>query len=224
MLAGGKVAERIGTGAEMIVRIGQIGLGADHADLELAGAPALADARVEDSGFLARVRTHDQKYVRLLDPGDRWIEDPGRPPRIGVEGIAALHRQVGGAAFGQQLLQRKHLFDRGDVARYRADPLAVDAAGFRCDRGKRLSPRRGAELAVFSNIGPVEPLGAQAIDDVTGLVGNPFLVDRLVDARQHPHHLAPAGVDADRRTNAVHHVYRLRLAELPWTRGERIRF
>ena len=81
----------------------------------------------------------------------------------------------------------------------------------------------GAELAIIADIRPVEPLRAQAVDDVAGLVGNPFLVHGLVDARQDPHHLAATGVDAYRRADAIHDVDRLRLAKLPRTRGERIR-
>ncbi len=72
------------------------------------------------------------------------------------------------------------------------------------------------------DIGTVKPLRAQAVDDMAGLVGNPFLVHRLVDARQDPHHLAAAGIDADRRAYAVHHVDRLGLAELPGPRRESI--
>ena len=95
-------------------------------------------------------------------------------------------------------------------------------AGLGGDRGKGFRPRGGAELAVLPDIGPVEPLRAQAVDDVAGLVGNPFLVHGLVDARQDPHHLAAAGIDPDRRTDAVHDVDRLGLAELPRPRRERI--
>ena len=82
----------------------------------------------------------------------------------------------------------------------------------------------GAQLAVLPDIGTVEPLRAQAVDDVAGLVGNPLLVHRLVDARQDPHHLAAAGIDPDRRADAVHHVDRLGLAEFPGPRRERIGF
>ena len=53
-------------------------------------------------------------------------------------------------------------------------------------------------LPFFTDIGTVEPLGAQAVDDVAGLVGNPLLVHGLVDARQDAHHLAAAGIDPDR--------------------------
>jgi hypothetical protein len=48
MLAGGEFAERVGARAEIVVRIGEIGPGADQTDFELAAAPALADARVEN--------------------------------------------------------------------------------------------------------------------------------------------------------------------------------
>ena len=85
-------------------------------------------------------------------------------------------------------------------------------------------PGRGLQLAVDAHVRPVEPLRAQAVDHVPRLVGNPLLVDRLVDARQDAHHLAAARVDADRRADRVHHVDRLRLAELPRPRRERIGF
>ncbi len=68
---------------------------------------------------------------------------------------------------------------------------------------ERLRPRRRLEPAVEAHIGPVEPLDAQAVDDVAGLVGDPLLVHLVVDARQDAHHLAPAGVDADRRADRV---------------------
>ena len=89
---------------------------------------------------------------------------------------------------------------------------------------ERLGPRRRAQLAAFPDIGTVEPLGAQAVDDVPGLVGNPLLVHGLVDARQDPHHLAAAGIDPDRGADAVHHVDRLGLAEFPGPRREGIGF
>ena len=50
---------------------------------------------------------------------------------------------------------------------------------------------------------------------MTGLVGDPFLVDGVVIARQNPHDFAPARVDANGRADRVHHVDRFRLGELP---------
>ncbi len=222
MLAGGEIAQRVGARAEIIVGVGQVGLGADDADLELTGAPTLANARIENGGFLARVRAHDQQRVGLFDAGNGRVEDIGGAPRLRIEGVAALHRQIGRTAFRQQFLQREHLFDRGNVAGDRADPFAVDAAGLGCDRGEGFLPGGGAELAVFPDVGAIQPLRAQPVDDVAGLVGDPLFVHRLVDARQDPHHFATTGIDPDRRAHAIHHVDRLGLAELPRPRRERV--
>ena len=189
----------------------------------MAGAPALADARVENGSFLARVGADDQERIGLLDPGNGRIEDPGRPSRLGVKGVAALHGQIGRTVLAEQILEREHLLDRGEIAGDGPDPLAVAHPDLGRYRRKSFLPRRGAKLAVVADIGPVEPLRAQAVDDVAGLVGNPFLVDRLVDARQDPHHFAAAGIDPDRGAYAVHHVDRLGLAELPGPRGKGVR-
>ena len=58
-----------------------------------------------------------------------------------------------------------------------------------------------------------------------GLVGNPFLVDGVVDARQDAHDLAAARIDPDRRAQRVHDVNRFRLRELPrpGVEGDRLR-
>ena len=47
-----RLAERLRPGAEIVVRIGEVGLLADQPDREAAVAPALADARVEHRRFL----------------------------------------------------------------------------------------------------------------------------------------------------------------------------
>ena len=140
MLAGGEFAERIGARAEIVIRVGEIGPDADQTDLELAAAPALADARVENGGLPARVRAHDQERVGLLDAGDGRIENVGGAAGFGVEGIAALDRKVYGAVPPLQLLQREHLLHRGEIARDGADPLAVAAGYFRRNRIERLVP------------------------------------------------------------------------------------
>jgi hypothetical protein len=93
-LAASKVAQRIRTGADVIIIIGEIGLGADHADLELTGAPALADARVENRGFLARVGADDQQRIGLVDADNGRVEDIGRATRLGIEGVSALHGEI----------------------------------------------------------------------------------------------------------------------------------
>jgi hypothetical protein len=68
----------------MSARIGQIDALADQADREMPHAPALADARVEDRGLVARIGADDQRGVRLLDAGDGRVEDIERaaPARV----------------------------------------------------------------------------------------------------------------------------------------------
>ncbi|MBA7473631.1 hypothetical protein ES707_08972 [subsurface metagenome] len=224
MLAGGEIIQRVRARADVVVVIGKVGLRADHADLELPAAPALADARVEQRALAARVGADDQQCVGLINTGNGRVEHVGAAAGFGVEGFAALHRHIGRAKLGEQLLHGEHVFDRREVTGNGADALAVETAGFRCDRCKGFLPGGRTKLAVLSDIGPVEPLRAQAVNDVARLVGNPLLVHGLVDARQDAHHLAAAGVDPDRGAYAVHHIHRLRLAEFPRTGGKRIGF
>ncbi len=80
----------------------------------------------------------------------------------------------------------------------------------------------GAQAAVDAQIRLVEPLRAQAVDDVAGLVGDPLFIHVVIGARQDTHHLAAAGVDADGRADRVHDVDRLRLVELPGPRRKGI--
>ncbi len=63
---------------------------------------------------------------------------------------------------------------------------------------------------------------AQTVDHVTRLVGNPLLVHVFIGARQDPHHLAAARIDADRRAHRVHDVDRLGFVQLPRTRRKRV--
>ena len=60
--------------------------------------------------------------------------------RTAVEGGAALCREINRAAFGQQILERKHLLDRREITCDRADPFAVDPAGPCGDRCERFRP------------------------------------------------------------------------------------
>ena len=55
------------------------------------------------------------------------------------------------------------------------------------------------------------------------LVGDPFLVDGIVHARQDAHHFTPARIDANGAAESVHDVDRERLGELPRPRHEGVR-
>ncbi len=73
-LAGGELGERIGTGAEMLVGIGEVDPLADQPDLEVALAPPPADAGVEHRRFAARIGADDENGVGAIDAGDARVE------------------------------------------------------------------------------------------------------------------------------------------------------
>ncbi len=120
-------------------------------------------------------------------------------------------------------MKRENLLAGGEIADDCADALRSCLFDPGRNRGERLRPRRFAQAPVLADVGRIEPLRAQPVDDVPGLVGNPLLVHRLVRARQDAHHLAPARIDADRGADSVHDVHRFGLAELPWPGRERVR-
>ena len=131
---------------------------------------------------------------------------------------------VGRTKIGEQRLEREHFLDRRQIADDRADPggrCRLDLAG---DRGESLRPARGSKGAVDAHVRAVQPLRLKPIDNVPRLVGDPFLVDRIVDARQDAHDLAAARVDPDGRAQGVHDVHRLGLEVLPGSGVERGRF
>ena len=101
--------------------------------------------------------------------------------------------------------------------------LGLAACHFGGNGLERFAPGRRPQPAVLAHIGLIEPLRAQAVDDVARLVGNPFLVDVVIGARQDAHHLAAAGIDADGAAERVHDVDRLGLVQLPRPRRERVR-
>jgi hypothetical protein len=190
---GDELAQGLGAGAEMLVRVGQIDPLADQADRQGRGAPTLADAHVEKRGFGARVRADEEHRVRLLDPGDRRVEDVGGAPvgrrqngavlpPIEVRRAEALHQQLEGV----KLLHRR------EVAGDRPDARRIGPLHLPGDGRERLAPGSRAEPSALPQVGPVEPLHPQAVNDVAGLVRDPLLVDGLVDARLDPHDLAPA--------------------------------
>ena len=205
------------------VGIGQVGPLADQPDREIAGAPALADARIEHGRLVARIGADDQQRVGLLDAGDGGIEQVGRPAPLRVERGAILPAiEIADAEPAHQVLEREHLLDRGEIAGNRADARRRRRLDLGGDRAERLRPGCGAQPAVLADVRLVEALAAQAVDDVARLVGNPLLVHVVVDARQDAHHLAAAGVDADRGADRVHDVDRFGLVQLPRPRREGI--
>ncbi len=211
-------------GAEIVVFVGEIGLLADDANRESPGAPALADAGIEHRRFAARIGADDQQSVGALDAGNGRIEQVACPAPCRLKHRAVLARvDIGAAKSRHQILEREQVFDRREIAGDGADALAVRRLHLGGDGGKGFLPGRRLQAAVHAQIGLVEPLGAQSVDHMAGLVGNPFLIHVVIAARQDAHHLAPARVDADRRSERIHHVDRLGLGQLPGPRREGIR-
>ncbi len=192
------IRQRLRPGAEIVVGIGEIRAFADQADREVAHAPALADAGVEHGRLAARIGADDQQGIGLLDPGDRGVEEIARPAPLRIERRAVLPAvEIDDAEPRHQILEREDFLDRRQIADNGADAFGLRRADLGGDGVERLPPRRRIELAILADIGLVEALGAQPVDHVTRLVGNPFLVHVVVDARQDAHDLAPAGIDAD---------------------------
>lgn len=60
----------------MIVSEGEIGRLADHRDLEVEiGEPSLADARIDERRFKARIGADDQDTVGALNPSNAGIKE-----------------------------------------------------------------------------------------------------------------------------------------------------
>ena len=215
--------QRLRPGAEIVVRISEVGPLADEADGESRHSPALADAGVDDGRFAARIGADEQQRIGLLDPGNAGVEEIRRPPPFRVErGTVLPAVEIDDAQPRHQILQRKDFLDRGKIADDGADALGIRTFDLGCDGVEGVAPGGRMQLPILANVGLVEALGAQSVDHMAGLVGNPFLVHGVVDARQDAHDLAPAGIDADGRADRVHDVDQLGLVQLPRPRGEGI--
>src|SRR5208337_5103982 len=97
---------------------------ANEPDREIAYAPALADARVEDGGFPSRIRADKKQSVGLFDPSNAGVEEIGCPSPGRIErGTVLPAIEIGDAEAGQQILERKDLLHCGEIADDRANAL-----------------------------------------------------------------------------------------------------
>ena len=175
---------------------------------------ALADARVQHRRFEARIGADQQDRIGLVDAADAGVEDVAAARAV-EHGAVLAAVDVGRAEARHQVLQRHHRFGVALIAGDGRDLAALELAQLLGDGREGLVPGRLDELAGLAHIRPVEPLVAQAVDGVTGLVGDPLLVDVVVHPRQHAHDLRAARVDADVGAQRIQHVDRLGLGELP---------
>ena len=200
MRAAGELGEGLRAGAEMLIRIGEVGLRPDQADgkMPLRLPPALQDAGIEHRRFEARIGADEQNCVGMVDALDRRVEQIGGAAERGIELGAVLPAiDIGRAELLGEKLQREHLLGRGEIAGDGSEALAVEPAQPLGDGAEGFVPGDSLEPSIAPEVRPVEPLHAQAIPHMPRLVGDPFLVDGVVDARQDAHHLAPTAVDAD---------------------------
>src|ERR1700730_3738460 len=88
----GETRKRIGPGAQIRIFIGQIGALADDADLEPGSAPAPANARVENRGFLAGIGADNHQPVGVVNARNSGIEEVTAAAPFGVERRAGMER------------------------------------------------------------------------------------------------------------------------------------
>ncbi len=123
--------------------------------------------------------------------------------------------EVGRAQPVGERLEGEHVLGADEVAGDEAHALRVRRLHLGGDGGEGFGPGGRRQAAVAADVGPVETLRLEAVDDVPGLVGDPLLVHVVVDARQDAQDLAAARVDADVGAERVHHVDDLGLGHLP---------
>ena len=184
---------------------------------QIAFQPALADAGVEDRRFPARVGADDHDRIGFVDAGDGRIEEIAGAAEFRVELGAVLPAIERSGCRGSRSEASARTFprprkDRRRSRRFSAARVAFDLRG---DGGESFAPGRRPQLAAFAQIGLVETPRLQAIDDLPRLVRDPFLVHRVIDARQDAHDLAAARVDADRGAQRIHDVDRIRSWRVP---------
>ena len=136
-----EIGQAFGAGAEIIVTVSQVGLFADQADREIAGAPALADAGIEHRRLAPRIGADDQQRVGALDAGDGRVEQitgaaPGRIERRAVlPGV-----DIGTAETAEQILERIHFLGARQIADDGADALAARGLHLGGDGGEGFVP------------------------------------------------------------------------------------
>ena len=118
-----------------------------------------------------------------------------------------------------QGLERRHGFAVDQITGQGGDSRTLGILELFGNGGERLGPTRRLQPAVATDPRPIEALALQAVIGETALVGKPFLVHVLVQARQDPHHLGAPRIDADVAADGVEDVDGFGVAQFPGTRG-----
>ena len=210
MLAIGNVRQCVGSGAEILIRIGEVDLGANERDLRRRGTPAFTNSRIEDRRFEPRVCADNQNRIGLLDAFNAGIEEIAGAAELRIELVSRLPAiERCRAEARQQIFQREHFFGAGKVARDGADLLSRSRFELGGDEVQSLVPACRLEASILLYIGLIEPLRFETVRNVAGLIGDPFLVYGVVVARKDAHDGRAAHVGADRGAHRIHDVDRL---------------
>ena len=145
VLAVEHVLQRLRAGAQVVVRVGEIGPLADQRDRHAALAPALADARIEHGRLEPRIGADQQNGIGLLDALDGGIEQVARAPELGVELGAVLPAfDLVAAEPRQQVLEREHLLGTREVAGEGGDAVGLGLLQLGGHERQRLVPAAGS--------------------------------------------------------------------------------
>src|SRR5438034_7075368 len=208
-------AQRFPARAEHLDRKCKIEIRTDRGDPKISLEIALAQPRVHQRGFRARVRAEEQTNIRPLDAADRRVEQvAGAATRIELGAVLATI-EARRSHPAEELLQREHRFGIAQIARDRRDSFAGNLLEPIRDKIKGLPPINLAQLAVAANVWAIKPPPDQPVDRETRLVRDPLFVHRLVEARQDAHYLRTAGIDPDIAADSVEDIDRFGLAKLP---------
>ena len=210
----GQLAEQFEVVAEPFGVEREIDLGPDGEDLA-ALARDLAQAGVDQRRFPARVGADQQHRIGMLDAGDGRVErDRGQVRHVVVEaGLPAFEQRR--ALLAQQRLGGD-TSSRRRAGRRRWRRRSIPAAfSFLANRSSASLQLASRSLPFSRTHGRSRRLRTKSVDMVARLVADPLLVDVVVDAREDPHHLPLADVEADVGADRVHHVDARHLREAP---------
>ena len=208
--------ERVRPVAEAADGESELGVRPDGREREAAGAPALAQARGDEGRFAARVRADEKAEVRSLRPGDGRVEQISCARRGGQRRAVLAAVDMRRAERFREVAQRAHRLGVAKVAGDGAEARPAPGAHPFGDGGEGFVPARRFQPPVaVAEPRPVETPAAQAVAGVAGLVGDPFLVHRLVQPRQDAHDLSGARIDADGAAHGVERIDGFGRRQLP---------
>lgn len=225
--ASSKVDDRRGVSAKVVVVVGQVDLLANDRKVEAVAQVALAQARVDDRSLVARVGADEHGIVGLLDRSNAVVENVVAAHVHAVDRGVRAKRLVGNGVLRaeavQEVLEDDHRLGVGKATNDTLDLVAGRARREQtgADGLERLGPRGRHKVCALTHKRGRQTLVLETVNGKACLVVDPLLVHVVVGAGKHAHDLEVARVDADIAANAVEHVNRLGLLELPRTAVER---